>query len=252
MENDCSHAPSAQWPRGVCSGRSHLYSGRVWWCHLFEQRGEVAVYINFCHRIVIQIMFLVVKCMQDLTIGFNSLLFSKKETCSLVFGQSLNPRMHNNSHCLKRYCLWCLKMLNECVCVRYDPECNTWSMDVPSLSLPRSRVCVIEMDGCLITLGGFDGMTCINTVERSKHTCTLLRNGCLEMWSSNTCTLVFCGVGMTRWRTPGLSWHQCWGAGHLHQPLSWTVRFTLWEEQMETCRWIQVHKHTYVFRFKIL
>ncbi len=71
--------------------------------------------------------------------------------------------------------------MNVFVCVRYDPECNTWSMDVPSLSSPRSRVCVIEMDGCLITLGGFDGMTCINTVERSKHTYTLLRNGCLEM-----------------------------------------------------------------------
>lgn len=137
------------------------------------------------------------------------------------------------------------------VCVRYNPECNTWSMDVPSLSSPRSRVCVLEMDGCLITLGGFDGMTCINTVERSKHTCTLQRIGCLEMWSSNTYTLVFCGVGMTCWKTPGLSWHQCWGTGHLHQPLSWTVRFTLWEEQMETCRWIQVHKHTYMCRFEI-
>lgn len=141
--------------------------------------------------------------------------------------------------------------MNVFVCVRYDPECNTWSVYVPSLSSPRSRVCVLEMDGCLITLGGFDGMTCINTVERSKYTCTLQRNGCLEMWSSNTYTLVFCGVGMTRWRTPGLSWHQCWGTGHLHQPLSWTVRFTLWEELMETSHWIQVHKHTYMCRFEI-
>lgn len=137
------------------------------------------------------------------------------------------------------------------MCVRYDPERNTWCVDVPSLSSPRSRVCVVEMEGCLITLGGFDGVTCINTVERSTHnytyTRTSQRNIILEIWRSSLDKhIALCIVGMTRWRTPGLGWLQCWGTGQLHQPLSWTVKFTSWEEQMETCRWIQVHKHIHV------
>lgn len=67
------------------------------------------------------------------------------------------------------------------MCVRYDPERNTWCVDVPSLSSPRSRVCVVEMDGCLITLGGFDGMTCINTVERSTHNNTYEKHNSGDM-----------------------------------------------------------------------
>jgi len=37
---------------------------------------------------------------------------------------------------------------------------------VASLSSPRSGVCVVEMDGFMYALGGFDGTVCTNIVER--------------------------------------------------------------------------------------
>lgn len=49
---------------------------------------------------------------------------------------------------------------------RYDPNMNLWSSEVASLSSPRSGVCVVEMDGFMYALGGFDGTVCTNIVER--------------------------------------------------------------------------------------
>ncbi|XP_048115121.1 kelch-like protein diablo isoform X1 [Alosa alosa] len=49
---------------------------------------------------------------------------------------------------------------------RYDPGQTVWNGELPSISSPRSRVCVCEMDGCLVCIGGFDGHMYLNSVER--------------------------------------------------------------------------------------
>lgn len=59
-----------------------------------------------------------------------------------------------------------MQTLNNRLFYRYNPNTNVWSSEVASLSGPRSGVCVVEMDGLMYALGGFDGMTCTNIVER--------------------------------------------------------------------------------------
>lgn len=49
---------------------------------------------------------------------------------------------------------------------RYNPDTDSWSTDVAPLSSPRSGVCLVAMDGYLYAIGGHDGITAINTVER--------------------------------------------------------------------------------------
>ncbi|XP_063067293.1 kelch-like protein diablo [Engraulis encrasicolus] len=49
---------------------------------------------------------------------------------------------------------------------RYDPDQGSWYSELPSLSSPRSQVCLCEMDGCLICIGGFDGYAYLNSVDR--------------------------------------------------------------------------------------
>ncbi|KAJ4942102.1 hypothetical protein JOQ06_011971, partial [Pogonophryne albipinna] len=49
---------------------------------------------------------------------------------------------------------------------RYNPDTDSWSIDVAPLSSPRSGVCLVEMDGYLYAIGGHDGIAAINTVER--------------------------------------------------------------------------------------
>ena len=51
---------------------------------------------------------------------------------------------------------------------RYDPDTNLWSGEVAPLGRPRSKVCLAEMEGHLYALGGHDGTTCTNIVERYK------------------------------------------------------------------------------------
>lgn len=49
---------------------------------------------------------------------------------------------------------------------RYSPDTDSWSTDVAPLSSPRSGVCLVAMDGYLYAIGGHDGITAMNTVER--------------------------------------------------------------------------------------
>lgn len=49
---------------------------------------------------------------------------------------------------------------------RYSPGTDSWSTDVAPLSSPRSGVCLVAMDGYLYAIGGHDGITAMNTVER--------------------------------------------------------------------------------------
>ncbi|KAM8886293.1 uncharacterized protein AB9W97_013470 [Spinachia spinachia] len=49
---------------------------------------------------------------------------------------------------------------------RYNPDADSWSTDVASLSGPRSGVSVAAMGGYLYAIGGHDGLSATNTVER--------------------------------------------------------------------------------------
>lgn len=49
---------------------------------------------------------------------------------------------------------------------RYNPDTDSWSADVAPLSSPRSGACLVEMGGCLLVIGGHDGVAAIDTVER--------------------------------------------------------------------------------------
>lgn len=53
---------------------------------------------------------------------------------------------------------------------RYNPDTDSWSADVAPLSSPRSGVCLVVMDGYLYAIGGHDGTTALNTVERYCNT----------------------------------------------------------------------------------
>lgn len=49
---------------------------------------------------------------------------------------------------------------------RYDPKTNQWSSDVAPTSTCRTSVGVAVLDGLLYAVGGQDGVSCLNIVER--------------------------------------------------------------------------------------
>ena len=49
---------------------------------------------------------------------------------------------------------------------RYDPQTNQWSSDVTPTSTCRTSVGVAVLDGFLYAVGGQDGMSCLDIVER--------------------------------------------------------------------------------------
>ena len=50
--------------------------------------------------------------------------------------------------------------------IRYDPHTNIWSCDVAPTNTCRTSVGVAVLDGFLYAVGGQDGVTCLNLVER--------------------------------------------------------------------------------------
>ena len=52
-------------------------------------------------------------------------------------------------------------------CCRYDPLSNQWSSEVAPTSSCRTSVGVAVLDGYLYAVGGQDGVSCLNFVERS-------------------------------------------------------------------------------------
>ena len=49
---------------------------------------------------------------------------------------------------------------------RYDPQTNQWSAEVAPTSSCRTSVGVAVLDGFLYAVGGQDGVSCLNHVER--------------------------------------------------------------------------------------
>ena len=49
---------------------------------------------------------------------------------------------------------------------RYDPQTNQWSSDVAPTSSCRTSVGVAVLDGFLYAVGGQDGVSCLNFVEK--------------------------------------------------------------------------------------
>ena len=49
---------------------------------------------------------------------------------------------------------------------RYDPQTNQWSSDVAPTSTCRTSVGVAVLDGYMYAVGGQDGVSCLNIVER--------------------------------------------------------------------------------------
>lgn len=66
---------------------------------------------------------------------------------------------------LKLEC-WFLKFLY--LLSRYDPKTNQWSSDVAPTSTCRTSVGVAVLGGYLYAVGGQDGVSCLNIVERSE------------------------------------------------------------------------------------
>lgn len=68
--------------------------------------------------------------------------------------------------------LWCFS--------RYDPKTNQWSSDVAPTSTCRTSVGVAVLGGYLYAVGGQDGVSCLNIVERY----LILKVGRKEKWVS--------------------------------------------------------------------
>ena len=49
---------------------------------------------------------------------------------------------------------------------RYDPQTNQWSSDVAPTSSCRTSVGVAVLDDFMYAVGGQDGVSCLNFVER--------------------------------------------------------------------------------------
>lgn len=49
---------------------------------------------------------------------------------------------------------------------RYDPKTNEWSSNVAPTSSCRTSVGVGVLEGCIYAVGGQDGVSCLNIVER--------------------------------------------------------------------------------------
>ena len=54
-------------------------------------------------------------------------------------------------------------LMGEC---RFDPQTNQWSNDVAPTSSCRTSVGVAVLDTCLFAVGGQDGISCLNLVEK--------------------------------------------------------------------------------------
>ena len=52
------------------------------------------------------------------------------------------------------------------LCFRYDPQTNQWSSDVAPTSSCRTSVGVAVLDNFMYAVGGQDGVSCLNFVER--------------------------------------------------------------------------------------
>ena len=62
-------------------------------------------------------------------------------------------------------CAHCLNT-STFVANRYDPQTNQWSSDVAPTSSCRTSVGVAVLDGYMYAVGGQDGVSCLNFVER--------------------------------------------------------------------------------------
>ena len=49
---------------------------------------------------------------------------------------------------------------------RFDPQTNQWSNEIAPTSSCRTSVGVAVLDGCLFAVGGQDGISCLNLVEK--------------------------------------------------------------------------------------
>ncbi|CAF4731825.1 unnamed protein product, partial [Rotaria sp. Silwood2] len=48
----------------------------------------------------------------------------------------------------------------------FDPQTNQWSNDIAPTSSFRTSVGVAVLDGCLFAVGGQDGISCLNLVQK--------------------------------------------------------------------------------------
>ena len=48
----------------------------------------------------------------------------------------------------------------------FDPQTNQWSNEIAPTSSCRTSVGVAVLDGCLFAVGGQDGISCLNLVEK--------------------------------------------------------------------------------------
>ena len=96
----------------------------------------------------------------------------------------LTPWVHHPLHCTDvcfRYNPqthpWVLHHLHcTVVCFRYDPQTNQWSSDVAPTSSCRTSVGVAVLDNFMYAVGGQDGVSCLNFVER-----LVLQCPCMEL-----------------------------------------------------------------------
>lgn len=62
---------------------------------------------------------------------------------------------------------------------RYDPQTNQWLCEVAPTSTCRTSVGVAVLDGYLYAVGGQDGVSCLNVVERWVFLRDSPHHGCL-------------------------------------------------------------------------
>ncbi|VDN23445.1 unnamed protein product [Dibothriocephalus latus] len=72
---------------------------------------------------------------------------------------------------VKDFCFFAIMTIeqskaNSLVAHRYDPHTNLWSADVAPTNTCRTSVGVAVLDSFLYAVGGQDGVTCLNLVER--------------------------------------------------------------------------------------
>ena len=75
--------------------------------------------------------------------------------------------LFNEFLCLRRKSIFAPEVsLFICKPCRYDPQTNQWSAEVAPTSSCRTSVGVAVLDGYLYAVGGQDGVSCLNHVER--------------------------------------------------------------------------------------
>ena len=75
---------------------------------------------------------------------------------------SFRPDVHFCRHVKVDKCI----VVKKTVLCRYDPKTNQWSSDVAPTSTCRTSVGVAVLGGFLYAVGGQDGVSCLNIVER--------------------------------------------------------------------------------------